>query len=157
MFSLWETSDLWERVPQVFRARVKERRLDESAYNPDMDNYASAELSGDQLEAHFRKEEALGRMIPSTEAAIAEEFGPNKLLTCPMALMFQMRHLGLPTIANRGSQKLSCLYEASFPQMDLDRVAMSMLSLRNLVPTGPFQSLVECTAPRCSFRPVPSD
>eukprot|EP00439_Symbiodinium_sp_Y106_P035443 s4618_g4.t1 len=37
-----------ERVPQVFRARVKERRLDESAYNADMDNYSSAELSGDQ-------------------------------------------------------------------------------------------------------------
>ena len=49
-----------ERTPQVFRARVKERRLDESVYNADMDNYASAELSGDQLEAHFRKEEAWG-------------------------------------------------------------------------------------------------
>ena len=73
-----------ERVPQVFRARVKERRLDESAYNPDMDNYTSAELSGDQLEAHFRKEEALGRMLPSTEAAVAEEFGSGKLLISAM-------------------------------------------------------------------------
>ena len=52
-----------------FERGVKERRLDESACNPDMDNYTSAELSGDQLEAHFRKEEALGRMIPSSEAA----------------------------------------------------------------------------------------
>ncbi|CAE7430284.1 unnamed protein product, partial [Symbiodinium sp. CCMP2456] len=51
-----------ERVPQVFRERTKDRRLDESAYNPDMENYSSDELSGDQLEAHFRKEEALGRM-----------------------------------------------------------------------------------------------
>ena len=73
-----------ERTPQVFRARVKERRLDESVYNADMDNYASAELSGDQLEAHFRKEEALGRMLPSTEAAIAQDFGPGKLLVSAM-------------------------------------------------------------------------
>ena len=69
-----------ERVPQVFRARVKERRT----HNPDMDNYTSAELSGDQLEAHSRREEALGRMIPGTEAAIAEEFEPNKLLVSVM-------------------------------------------------------------------------
>ena len=73
-----------ERTPQVFRARAKERRLDESVYNADMDNYASAELSGDQLEAHFRKEEALGRMLPSTEAAIAQDFGPGKLLVSAM-------------------------------------------------------------------------
>ena len=73
-----------ERTPQVFRARVKERRLDESVYNADMDNYASAELSGDQLEAHFRKEEALGRMLPSTEAAIAQDFGPGRLLVSAM-------------------------------------------------------------------------
>ena len=75
------------RVPQVFRARVKERRLDESEYNPDMVNYSSAELSGDQLEEHFRKEESLGRMYPSTEAAIAEEFGAGKLLVSAMGAL----------------------------------------------------------------------
>ena len=120
-----------ERVPQVFRARVKERRLDESAYNPDMDNYSSAELSGDQLEAHFRKEEALGRMVPSTESAIAEEFGPNKLLISAMGAIEKPNgdirpiHDGTHGVHLNGSIRVLDRLEVPGPDEILECVAIS--------------------------------
>ena len=120
-----------ERVPQVFRARVKERRLDESAYNADMDNYSSAELSGDQLEAHFRKEEALGRMVPSTESAIAEEFGANKLLISAMGAIEKPNgdirpiHDGTHGVHLNGSIRVLDRLEVPGPDEILECVAIS--------------------------------
>ena len=120
-----------ERVPQVFRARVKERRLDESADNPDMDNYTSAELSGDQLEAHFRKEEALGRMFPSTEAAVAEEYGSGKLLISAMGAIEKANgdirpiHDGTHGVHLNSSIKVLDRLEVPGPDEILECVAVS--------------------------------
>ncbi|CAE7254008.1 unnamed protein product [Symbiodinium microadriaticum] len=119
------------RVPQVFRARVKERRLDESEYNPDMVNYSSAELSGDQLEEHFRKEESLGRMYPSTEAAIAEEFGAGKLLVSAMGALQKPNgdvrplHDGTHGVRLNNSIKVLDRLEVPGPDEILECVAVS--------------------------------
>ena len=118
-----------ERVPQVFRARVKERRLDESAYNPDMDNYTSAELSGDQLEA--LSEEALGRMFPSTEAAVAEEYGSGKLLISAMGAIEKANgdirpiHDGTHGVHLNSSIKVLDRLEVPGPDEILECVAVS--------------------------------
>ena len=41
-------------------ALVKSRKLDQTAFDPIMSNYASAEMSSSQLEEQFRKDEASG-------------------------------------------------------------------------------------------------
>ena len=72
------------RTPQVFRKREKFRQLDITEFQPDMKNYATAELSSDQLEEHFRKDEQLGRMIPTTLAEAKQEFGEDAVLLAAM-------------------------------------------------------------------------
>ena len=62
------------RTPQVFRERVKSRKLDETDFQPIMQNYSSAELTQNQLEEKFKQDEALGRMIATTEAAARQEY-----------------------------------------------------------------------------------
>ena len=69
-----------KRTPQVFRARVKSRILDETDFQPIMHNYSSAELTQTQLEEKFKQDEALGRMIATTEAAVREEECPEVLV-----------------------------------------------------------------------------
>ena len=63
-----------KRTPQVFRERVKSRKLDETDFQPIMQNYSSAELTQNQLEEKFKQDEALGRMIATTEAAARQEY-----------------------------------------------------------------------------------
>ncbi|CAE7331476.1 unnamed protein product, partial [Symbiodinium sp. KB8] len=63
-----------KRTPQVFRARVKSRKLDETDFQPIMQNYSSAELTQAQLEEKFKQDEALGRMIATTEPAARQEY-----------------------------------------------------------------------------------
>ncbi|CAE7403696.1 glyQS [Symbiodinium necroappetens] len=63
-----------KRTPQVFRARVKSRKLDETDFQPIMQNYSSAEMTQAQLEEKFKQDEALGRMIATTEAAARQEY-----------------------------------------------------------------------------------
>ena len=63
-----------KRTPQVFRARVKSRKLDETDFQPIMQNYSSAEMTQAQLEEKFKQDEALGRMIATTEPAARQEF-----------------------------------------------------------------------------------
>ena len=63
-----------KRTPQVFRARVKNRKLDETDFQPIMQNYSSAELTQAQLEEKFKQDESMGRMIATTEAAARQEY-----------------------------------------------------------------------------------
>ena len=63
-----------KRTPQVFRACVKSRKLDETDFQPIMQNYSSAEMTQAQLEEKFKQDEALGRMIATTEPAARQEF-----------------------------------------------------------------------------------
>ena len=72
------------RAAQVFRKRVNFRSLDVTDFEPDMANYSSAELSSDQLEKQFRKDELAGLMHPTTEAAVEAEYGPGRLLVAAM-------------------------------------------------------------------------
>ena len=72
------------RTPQVFARREKFRKLDASPFQAIMDNYTSAELSSEQLEEHFRADEQKGRMLPTTEGAVAQEYGPGRLLVAAM-------------------------------------------------------------------------
>ena len=64
------------RTPQVYRKRVNFRALDVTEFEPDMANYSSAELSADQLEEQFRRDERA--------AAVEAEFGPGRLLVAAM-------------------------------------------------------------------------
>jgi len=72
------------RTPQVFRRREKFRQLDITDFQPDMKNYATAELSSEELEAHFRKDELLGRMLPTTLAEAKMEYGEEAVLIAAM-------------------------------------------------------------------------
>ena len=72
------------RAPQVYRKRVNFRALDVTEFEPDMANYSSAELSADQLEEQFRRDERAGLMMPTTEAAVEAEFGPGRLLVAAL-------------------------------------------------------------------------
>ena len=72
------------RTPQVFRKRLKTRKLDETPFDPIMSNYVSAELSSEQLEAQFRKDAEQGMMIATTEGAVRQEFGLDQLLIAAM-------------------------------------------------------------------------
>ena len=67
-------------APQVFRKKPKFRKFDDTPFEPDMANYASAELSADQLEEHFREDERLGRMVATTEPAAKQEHGDRVLI-----------------------------------------------------------------------------
>ncbi|CAE7252001.1 glyQS [Symbiodinium sp. CCMP2592] len=62
-------------APQVFRPRDRFRKLDESEFEPQMQNYSSAELSSDKIEEHFRAEEREGLMVATTEGAVKAEYG----------------------------------------------------------------------------------
>ena len=46
------------RTPMVFPPKERHRKLDESDFNPIAENYASAQLSKEELEAKFREEES---------------------------------------------------------------------------------------------------
>eukprot|EP00435_Cladocopium_sp_Y103_P040452 s469_g11.t1 len=72
------------RTPQVFRRREKFRTLDITEFQPEMRNYATAEMSADQLEEHFRKDELLGRMIPTTLPEAKQEYGEDAVLVAAM-------------------------------------------------------------------------
>ena len=72
------------RTPQVFRKREKFRQLDITEFQPDMKNYSTAEMSSEQLEDHFRKDEQMGRMIPTTLAEAKQEFGEGAVLVAAM-------------------------------------------------------------------------
>ena len=77
------------RVPQLFRNRTRFRRLDDSPYNPLMANYESAEISAEQLEEHFKADKMVGRMYPSTESSIIQEFGKDSLLIAAMGAIIK--------------------------------------------------------------------
>ncbi len=63
------------RTPMVFPPQERHRKLDESDFNPIAENYASAQLSKEELEAKFREEESLGRMVPSKLSVLHSEYG----------------------------------------------------------------------------------
>lgn len=46
------------RTPQVFPEKVKHRKLDTTDFNPIAENYASAQISSDELVQNFREEES---------------------------------------------------------------------------------------------------
>ena len=72
------------RTPQVFRRRIKQRKLDETPFEPIMQNYASTEMSATQLEEQFQKDADNGMMIPMTEASAVREFGADNVLVAAM-------------------------------------------------------------------------
>ena len=72
------------RTPQVFPPKDKQKKLDESEFNPIADNYSSAQLSAAELEAKFREEEGMGRMFPSKLSVLQKEYG-DRLRVASMA------------------------------------------------------------------------
>ena len=72
------------RTPQVFKRRVKFRQLDQTPFEATMENYASAELSADQLEAQFKKGAEKGMMIATTVASATREYGEGEVLVAAM-------------------------------------------------------------------------
>lgn len=72
------------RTPQVFPPKDKQKKLDESDFNPIADNYSSAQLSAAELEAKFREEEGMGRMFPSKLSVLQKEYG-DRLRVASMA------------------------------------------------------------------------
>ena len=72
------------RTPQVFPPKDKQKKLDESEFNPIAENYSSAQLSAAELEAKFREEESLGRMFPSKLSVLQKEYG-DRLRVASMA------------------------------------------------------------------------
>eukprot|EP00435_Cladocopium_sp_Y103_P068191 s408_g31.t1 len=66
------------RTPSVFPKKEKVRPLDESEYNNIASNYKSAVEMADEMEAKFRQEEALGRMVPTTLGEIKVEY-PDRI------------------------------------------------------------------------------
>jgi len=77
------------RTPQVFRPRVRHRKLDETPFEAVMQNYESAELSAEQLEAHFRADEAKGLMICTTEAEAKRQYGEHSVLIAAMGAIMK--------------------------------------------------------------------
>ena len=63
------------RTPMVFPPKERHRKLDESEFNPIAENYASAQISKEELETKFREEESLGRMFPSKLSVLQAEYG----------------------------------------------------------------------------------
>ena len=72
------------RTPQVFPEKVKHRKLDTTDFNPIAENYASAQISSDELVQKFREEESLGRMFPSKLGVLKEKYG-DRLRVASMA------------------------------------------------------------------------
>ena len=72
------------RTPQVFPPKEKQKKLDDSEFNPIAENYASAQASATELEAKFREEEELGRMFPSKLSVLQKEYG-DRLRVASMA------------------------------------------------------------------------
>ena len=62
------SADALHKARQVFRPRLKQRQLDVTPFEPIMQNYASAEISSEQLEQQFRSDEQKGMMVCTTEA-----------------------------------------------------------------------------------------
>ena len=72
------------RTPQVFRPRLKQRQLDVTPFEPIMQNYASAEISSEQLEQQFRSDEQKGMMVCATEAEAKRVYGEDGVLIAAM-------------------------------------------------------------------------
>ena len=72
------------RTPMVFPPKEHHRKLDGSDFNPIAENFASAQLSKEELEAKFREEESLGRMFPSKLSVLQSEYG-DRLRVASMA------------------------------------------------------------------------
>ena len=72
------------RVPAVFPPKEKHRKLDDSDYIPFSENYKSAELVAEELENKFREEERLGRMYPTTLAALKAKHPDREVLVASM-------------------------------------------------------------------------
>ena len=72
------------RVPAVFPPKEKQRKLDDSDYIPFSENYKSAELVAEELENKFREEERLGRMYPTTLAALKAKHPDREVLVASM-------------------------------------------------------------------------
>ena len=68
----------------VFRPRVRQRKYDQSEFNPLADNYPSAEEAKHIIEQQFREEEKLGWMYPLSEAEARRRFG-DKLRIASLA------------------------------------------------------------------------
>ena len=73
-----------EPAPLVFRPRVRQRKYDQSEFNPLADNYPSAEEAKHIIEQQFREEEKLGWMYPLSEAEARRRFG-DKLRIASLA------------------------------------------------------------------------
>ena len=72
------------RTPQVFRPRLKQRQLDVTPFEPIMQDYASAEISSEQLEQQFRSDEQKGMMVCTTEAEAKRVYGEDGVLIAAM-------------------------------------------------------------------------
>ena len=77
------------RTPMVFPPKERHRKLDDSDFNPIAENYASAQLSKEELETKFREEESLARMFPSKLSVLQAEYG-DRLRVASMAAITKL-------------------------------------------------------------------
>jgi hypothetical protein len=73
------------RTPQVFSPKLKQKKLNDSDFNPKAINCPSARVSVADLEKKFLEEEALGRMFPLRLLVATERFGEDKVRVAAMA------------------------------------------------------------------------
>ena len=102
------------RSPQIYPAKTKHRKLDESEFNPIASNYPSAQVSSVELEAKFKEEEeeALGHMFPSRLSVLKQEIDEGRLRVISMAAIVKPdgsvrpRHDGTHSV--RVNNKIIC-------------------------------------------------
>ena len=72
------------RTPDVFPPKEKVKPLDETEFMSLAQNYRSAEEVSEELESKFKEEEALGRMFPTTIAALQQQFPDREVLVAAL-------------------------------------------------------------------------
>ena len=79
-------------VPQVFRARRKDQRYDDSIWQPLMENYRDGPDVCKSLEEAFAKEEAEGRMFPLSFAEARSRYPGDTLRIAAQAVIPKPDH-----------------------------------------------------------------
>jgi hypothetical protein len=67
------------RVPAVYERKLTWRSLDDTAFEPDRDNYKSAQAVIDTLEAQFEEDAKLGMMYQATEEELKQQYPGSRL------------------------------------------------------------------------------
>ena len=96
-----------------------------------MKSYATAEISSKELEEHFRQDELLGRMVPTTLAEATLEYGEEAVLFAAMGAIqkpdgsVRPLHDGAHGIGLNNRIKILDRLEVPGPEEIIELVAMA--------------------------------